>query len=423
MSIDSIDYRYHAVGQGLFASGALVERGPMRARFRWVYDCGTVSGNQLVIDGINDMASLNDSRQRLDLVTISHFDKDHISGLAELLGHFPVDTLMLPYATLAARLALAFAQGVTSSDPVFRLFADPVGYIRALDGGRRIGRILFVPPSDGEAVPPPPDAPEEMPGIDGEEGDFEFRLDTEALGDTEASELMIDGDADQSPRAELLRRGGRLRVEGLWEFVPYNNADLLPPDLEDFARAVGILREELLAAAAAWRAGQGTPGSVHTAVATLKLYYDARFGSDAVARNLISLFLYAGPLPGLRLHDRNSLVAYQPGNHRHWDHPRRVAQLFSGDGYLDSRERLDALVRHFSEVRIDRVGIFQVMHHGAGRNWHKGVAGRLAPLISVFSSDPERGNTYHPKADVLRDFWSYGPTQVDLRSSLHVEVG
>jgi hypothetical protein len=53
------------------------------------------------------------------------------------------------------------------------------------------------------------------------------------------------------------------------------------------------------------------------------------------------------------------------------------------------------------------------MHHGAKANWHHGVAAAIAPLFSVFSSDPERKKWKHPNAQVLRDFWCYGAVQVD----------
>jgi len=63
--------------------------------------------------------------------------------------------------------------------------------------------------------------------------------------------------------------------------------------------------------------------------------------------------------------------------------------------------------------RIERVAVFLVMHHGAERNWQKGVAEAMAPLFSVFSSDPNRKQWGHPHGAVLRDFWRHGPVQVD----------
>lgn len=56
---------------------------------------------------------------------------------------------------------------------------------------------------------------------------------------------------------------------------------------------------------------------------------------------------------------------------------------------------------------------FQVMHHGSRRNWHQGLAAKIQPSISLFSSDPAHRRFKHPDGEVLRDFWPYGAVQID----------
>lgn len=420
--------RYHAVGQGLFTSGALVKQGHIGPRFRWVYDCGTSSEQQLIADQINEMPWLRGRHDsRLDLVTISHFDADHISGLVRLVGRFPIGTLLLPYASLAARLIAAFEQGVSPASPVFRLFVDPVGYIRAQDGGERIGRIVLVPPSNGDGAPPPPDDDVGPPDTEGEAGELMLRIDADEINASAATELMI-GDQSGAGIVEMLRQGGRLWLDGLWEFVPYNNAELAPSDLDGFREEVRSRRDALLTIAEAWRKGTDpkdkdrNEAAALRAVEDLKRYYDVEIGPDSKARNLISLFLYSGPLFTLPYAGNIYGHAYSYRRGHSWYGLDRLAQLFSGDGYLNNDQRFSDLEKHFSRRRLDRVGIFQVMHHGARGNWQKGVAAKLKPRISVFSSDPNRGNTYHPHAEVLRDFWSFGAIQVDDSSSLDVTM-
>lgn len=425
-----IEYRYHAVGQGLFTSGALIKQGHLGPRFRWVYDCGTSSSQQLIVDEIDRMPWLHGRpNSRLDMVVISHFDADHISGLVELVGRFPIGTLLLPYASLAARLIAAFEQGVSADSPVFRLFVDPVGYILAQDGGERIGRIVLVPPSDGEGAPPPPDEPDEdvePPRPDGEEGELELRIDADEIDPTAAAEMMIQTGPTASVEVKMLRQGGRIWLDAMWEFVPYNNAELAPPDLDDFRNEVVARRDALLRVGEAWRHGRDLRNekACLSAIEELKLYYDLEIGARAKERNLISLFLYSGPLfkPPSPAETVIGIYAYS----RDWGYRRhyvdRFAQLFSGDGYLNNDRRFSDLEKHISRRRLDRVGVFQVMHHGARANWHKGVAAKLKPKISVFSSDPNRGNTYHPHAEVLRDFWPFCAVQVDDTSGLDVTM-
>lgn len=418
-----IHYRYHPVGQGLFTSAALTNRSGS-TEFRWVYDCGTTSKEVQLPVQIAKVAGLQSPRGKIDLVVISHFDKDHISGLADLLASFRIGTLMLPYAPLASRLVLAFQQGVSTSDPVFRLFVDPLGYILALDGAGGIDRIILVPPSDGDTSPPLPDdedGPERPEG--GERGSFELLDDADRMDSETAADLMatMDGGAE----IFVLRPGGRLWLDALWEFVPYNNAEREPADLATFRTEVASRRQALLAAAKAWRNRSGPEKDIAAAIDELKKYYDKEIGADPKSRNLISLFLYSGPL--------FKLTDDQPQHHHYIERSEeaahylrlgqgRIAQLFSGDGYLNSSKRMDDLEKYLTKRRLDRVGIFQVMHHGAKANWYQGVAARLAPKVSLFSSDPARGNTYHPHAEVLRDFWPFSPVQIDLTNTLDVEI-
>jgi hypothetical protein len=55
------------------------------------------------------------------------------------------------------------------------------------------------------------------------------------------------------------------------------------------------------------------------------------------------------------------------------------------------------------------------MHHGAEGNWHEGVAPRIAPAISIFSSDPKNKKLRHPHRPVLDEFRQFNPYQVDKR--------
>lgn len=422
--IDLVEYSYHAVGQGLFSTGALIKQGRIGPRFRWAYDCGTVSGQALITRGMDEIAWPNPGTLQFDLMAISHFDADHISGMADFLARFPVRMLLLPYATLAARLAVAFAQNVAPSDQAIRLFIDPIGFIRSLEGGDRIEQIVLVPPSGEEGPPPPilPEGPDEPGGpTAGEKRVLNVEIDLEKPGEELIAELLIAQDP-VPPSVSVLSPGGRIRVAQVWEFVPYNNAELLTHDLSEFQAAVSEIRSDLLSVAASWQGNASPPSAVTAEVKKLKALYDREFGKTAKKRNLISLFLYSGPtFPLKKFRD---VAMYTPHGFHGLRHRRvrRIAQLFTGDGYLDTPVRLDALTRYLAQERVGQIGIFQVMHHGARSNWHKGVADRLKPLLSVFSSDPARANTFHPHAEVLRDFWPYGAAQADLDRSVEVTI-
>ena len=75
------NFKLWPVGQGLFYSGTIKYEN--NQNFNFVYDCGSSSMN---IDEIVDHyveTSLID--KTLDMLVISHFDEDHISGIPKLL--------------------------------------------------------------------------------------------------------------------------------------------------------------------------------------------------------------------------------------------------------------------------------------------------------------------------------------------------
>src|ERR1035441_281063 len=88
-------YDFHALGPGLFASGCLYQANPRQPRFIWVYDCGcmpTVPPMDWTAK-MNQLALFTRGKERIDLLTLSHFDNDHITGVTALLARFQVNTL------------------------------------------------------------------------------------------------------------------------------------------------------------------------------------------------------------------------------------------------------------------------------------------------------------------------------------------
>ncbi len=425
MSIpDYFSYHFFPVGQGLFASGAIRccdQNGPL---FLWVYDCGSSSGHDLVDNGVQVLEDFARNRMRIDLLVLSHFDHDHISGICRLLQKFEIGTLLLPYMSLAQRLIVAFEEG--SGDPddsLSEFFLNPVAYLLAQEGPG-IDRILFVMPS-GDNGPEYPGEPEQR----GPEPDGQSQMvfpEGRPDDPTELQSLTAGLNAKGRPtNLVFLRRGSAITLRtARWEFVPYND-DPEEPIPQNFTDEVDIERVKFLSG--------GSPDARNDALRKLKRIYDKHFGSGSEERNIISLFLYSGPLyPSWRwclMTEARSRSVGSSGWLARWPFSggrvwalhelsnggpsQRASILYTGDGYLDSNERLQNLVQFLGLQRVQRTGVFQVMHHGAKTNWHQGVAAAIGPLFSVFSSDPERKKWRHPHASVLRDFWHHGAVQVD----------
>ncbi len=368
--------------------------------FRWVYDCGSITNNRLVSNAIS-LIEIECGSTQLDLLVLSHFHNDHISGTIELLQRVGTKILLLPWAPLWHRLMIGFGQGFLSDDDETLFFVDPVKYIIEKAPGR-VSKFLFVMPSSGETPPYPYELSSEVP--DFKEGEEATRLD----GGESASavELQI---ADQSKvTIEKLLPGKALLLNAAWEFVPYNDPTTKPSDHSTFESIVKGHLTALL---------RGDDTVRKAALKDLRDIYNSKF--KGAVMNDASLFLYGGTIHSASPFD--FAFCYQTQKSlKEWHFLNQIRRttagvLLTGDGNLSTPEKWDRAVTYFKQERLSDLLLFQVPHHGARSSWHEGLAAKVAPAISVFCSDPHH-KYGHPNAVVLRDFWSFNPVQVDQHS-------
>lgn len=267
-----------------------------------------------------------------------------------------------------------------------------------------------MPPSEDNPPPAPEAGSPEGPRGELDDGPMTLRLETERVPDVVDGEIT-DVTGQRLSAAELLKKESVLVIDGLWEFVPYNDARQANRCPEGFQAVVKPMIQDLLAA--------NNPADREKAKSALRAHYDKTFGSSAYRRNIISLFLYGGPV------STPAKARFKTGKARlghmacclkpAWSHlsPSHFSMLFTGDGSLNSRPRRTQFKTFFTTYgRLDKVSVFQVMHHGASGNSSPEVAALVAPRASIFCSDPSKGDKY-PHADVLRQFWPYNCIQVD----------
>ena len=423
-----VHYEFHPVGQGLFASGHIILKSDKKKQFTWVYDCGTASGHMRIRESIDSLAgklvrSQKIKKPYLDLVAISHFDTDHISGVVELLQKFSVDCLLLPYIRLEQRLAIAFLEGVDTQQSLMEFFINPVSYFARLEN-IDLKRIVLVPASDGQMNPE--DFFDRL-YIDRQlltglwEIDFDEKDD---LDDDDQFEVNIlkNKVKDLMIGVSIIQAGTSIRAAQVWEFIPYNDTNVSPPVTKDFIDAVLKRRWILLY--------DDSDSARKAALLELKELYDLHFGKRQ--RNLSSLFLYAIPARAARsesVYVRKLRSSHLPSDRheipfwwgRLFSRKGREGILYTGDGHLEEQDRLDRLMNYFGKDRMDRLGFLQVMHHGSEKNWHEGVARALAPDVSFFCADPDHGYG-HPHGRVVRDFLSHNPVIVDKSTGVTVSM-
>ncbi|WP_158288384.1 MBL fold metallo-hydrolase [Mucilaginibacter psychrotolerans] len=135
-------FTIHPIGQGLFYSGFLKLRD---SRFDFVFDCGSKNPSDLSREIARYRSERQIDQHGLDLLVISHFDNDHVSGIDELLKGVKVRRLVLPFLNyrerlfLVARTLLAGRGYKPALDFTLRLTIDPLSTLGDnLDGDAQV---------------------------------------------------------------------------------------------------------------------------------------------------------------------------------------------------------------------------------------------------------------------------------------------
>lgn len=138
---------FHPVGQGAFYSEQF--RSENGDDFRIVYDCGTKTSQGKVhpVKVIQD--AFKDSKP-IDILFISHFDKDHVSMISELLSQHAILCVVLPLLPVEEKAVLRAYYSEVGNDIGRALLVDPIRLF-----GKKTA-IVYVESTANEPVELPP---------------------------------------------------------------------------------------------------------------------------------------------------------------------------------------------------------------------------------------------------------------------------
>lgn len=200
----------HPVGQGFFYSFQLSVYWRGRSdKFRFVFDCGTLNvrnGRDEINYYHKEYLSENDE---LDLLVISHFDKDHVNLIGELLNNRKVKRIMAPFLDYTERMALLvkFLETSNGNDNIeddfyINLLIDPEGTLTnyVSEGGE----IIFVI-SNSENPPFPSDEIDEKPPINSDDDNERILLDLDFKGRLE------NLSPENATNANISNTGGKVK--------------------------------------------------------------------------------------------------------------------------------------------------------------------------------------------------------------------
>jgi hypothetical protein len=404
-----VEYLFHPVGQGLFASGRLLSE--KNEIFNWDYDCGSMSEKN-VEAAIHNFQVKDDT---IDLLAISHFDKDHVSGVVKLLEENKVDTIILLYLALPIRILQAVQSDGEISLEYTEFILNPFAFFNRI-ARDIIKQIVFVLPIDQDEL-----LDDEHPGKD-PEGKADSKKAKLNFNPVKKPEEFLDDlklNAEDSKKISVTQKPFWVFYENrvIWEFIPHNDEKLSENISRDFL-------EEISEKIDRFRRVDDAIGRKEILKA-IRTDYEACFGKTK--SNEISLFLYGGPI----LKRERGLIGWHqfPSNH-YFDgpfarnfccfyggcvfcsflrksHSAKISILYTGDGNLrksdgTKNENYITLENRLTKKRIGQLLALQAPHHGAKDNWPLGLASEISPDFSVFSA--REGNKHHPHEVVLSDF-------------------
>ena len=401
-------HRYQLpVGQGGFHIGTLKDLGPEEASWRgaltgdavedadfvYAYDCGSdpIAG---VVNAASTIAKRRPSRL-LDMLFVSHFDRDHICGIPHLLHPrkgMQVDTIVMPYLDDVDRI-IAFGRcadrAETGASARFHedMVVDPVDTMGRFDPRQ----IILIMPSDEDSeagffdLPPadPPSSPARGAPWKAADANGGRAAPPQARTTSDGATVLR--------RAEFDIAG---RDSGGWRLKPHvKRAEL--HDREAFAAAIEVLLR--------WPRGSFRDRVQDKRLRRAMVTEHRTMVSRAYAwtfgdKNETSLSLYSGPL---NPEDAGAVFRNMP------ETPvARVGWLGTGDAGLRDHHAV-RLFRDFYRDELDWVSTFVLPHHGSIHNYDPDFPVTDAD-VWVAAAQPTHRSWKHPAPEIVAAIKSSG---------------
>lgn len=418
--------KQHAVGQGFFQSGDLLEGNTHRLRY--VVDCGAMNKYSSQLNSrIDAYLRRVGAKQPLDLLFISHAHADHVNGLERLLDGtkgLVVKTIVMPLLNVEDRL-IAFARAA-SEDPIsvdgafYKAFVvNPAAAVARFSPER----VIFVEPGNLDGGAPYSRGPDDRGNGPGNSvellrgyGDLPWKIVGNGFlrPDVSGSADLEDGVAVAMPERlgmEYVSAGtGRA-----WLFAPYVDP-AVKAGTTQFMKSLAGARGQSVAALKKWLRKTSNVEQLLTAyVADLK----AAYAAVHVDLNVTSMCLYSGPVPA-----RNRLTRRYTAKLGQWLFRRpneyRVAWLGTGDAALANKSRRKAFFEHYNAL-LQEVITMTLPHHGSEHNFDAELLSRIQPEFCIAPAD-RFSNWRHPGTSVVQSVASTGRFLSVVTSDISSEV-
>ncbi|MEK3686754.1 MBL fold metallo-hydrolase [Paenibacillus sp. FSL R10-2736] len=381
------NFTFQPVGQGLFYTGRVGDK-------NFVYDCG--SNNKFQLEKcISNYGEINGAVNCIDLLIISHFHEDHVSGLKQLLDQVTVDTVVLPYIGDVEKVYLLARGGYGDTTSTFDLLFDPVRYFL---GGKKpkARRVIFIAPGRANG---PDDIEVVVPNDNNPSIDTNQMEEDKEVKATLKQDLFYD-ECFERDKLAVFKHNKPLILSSIWIFKFFNikvSSDALKKFQRELKLILDFSDKTLLKR-------QLKEPRVRKIIATC---YEESLNKRRGDFNDTSLVLFHAPLKQYNKTGIMSVVRdFRLLNIQRIDHRDRtindaIGQLLLGDIKL-SETNYSQFTRHF-QYELQEILFILLPHHGSKHNWNRALL-KDCVNAETFISSSGFSNTYgHPSIDVVDD--------------------
>ena len=404
-------FTFHAVGQGLFYSGRIKRDSnpnPNPLEFNFAYDCGTIDASRILKNAIDQYVQTLPT-DGLDILILSHFHIDHISGLDRLLNYHNVNIkkCFIPYFTPEERFsfwAYAIYKGINYDEWYGDFLIDPVGYLL----NKRVEQVIIIgkgPDNENKDFTPPKFSDDR----DSKKEKIEVYLDN-----LEKDEKLINKikDSEGEKRWEEWKNfkdrlliktdNGYIAISCGWYFRFFNLKNNLDHNIWNLKNC---LASHDINITASWN------GSIISQnMKIIKNCYREAFRNKEL--NITSLMTYHAPTERMsRVICYTSRYVIRIRNISTYSCFLRdiTGQLLSGDAELGivNVDNINQFEQHYRDV-LGNVFLYQLPHHGSENNWKSSFMDLMPNCYIWVASSGLQSKFSHPSGTVIKSICKQG---------------
>lgn len=344
--------------------------------FRLIYDCGSNDAPISVAPSIATFLTELDGNDEIDLLVVSHFDRDHVSGLKELSDqlrakHVRVRRVCVPFLTEIE--AVQFIAGHPDDDDLayILMVTEPVSQFTELFPGATVQQLAaaaFITPADDDDSP-------------------------DAADDDDDTAVVAISAATGS---HSLGMPGQAAV---WDVLPY-----VTQEVSNQADAFyGELRKQPGLSTLPKNRNDFSPGNLAVFIHTHQKVLRAAGRAVGLQPNQTSICLYSGPRHSQSTSWNIRLRWSAPTGNTVVIPTRRhagAAWLATGDAPLGTIRAVRALQKFYG-ARLSHVRVLGAPHHGSAKDARRQLWRSLGNVRAVTLH--ANGKSHHPSRQLVVD--------------------